>query len=107
MYRLWEEDAGSVYLEYLILSTIIGLGVMVGAGSLRSSMTVEFSELSASLLSTDGSVSVDGLASCLGTVDAVVAVDGTEVLSTTDILTTDPALSTSNTAISIDAMVCP
>lgn len=44
--RLQQEDRGEVVVEYLLLLTIVGLGVIVGLAALKSSLLNELNDLS-------------------------------------------------------------
>jgi Flp pilus assembly pilin Flp len=59
--QLWEDDAGIVALEYLLVATIVGLGLVVGLASLFEALTVELTELSNAILILDQSYEVIGL----------------------------------------------
>ena len=102
MHSLWNDDAGTVYLEYLILATILGLGVIVGVASLRSALTAEYVELSSSILALDQGISVDGLSTCVAAVDPILTVDTDGTVSQTGIVSVEPT-----TATVISALVCP
>jgi Flp pilus assembly pilin Flp len=66
--RLWQEDAGIVALEYLLLATIVGLGLVVGLAAYHESLTVEQTELANAVSSLDQTYTVTGLtdANCPG-----------------------------------------
>jgi pilus assembly protein Flp/PilA len=42
---LFRQDAGSVFVEYLLLVTLVGLGVMVGLTTLRVALINELIDL--------------------------------------------------------------
>jgi Flp pilus assembly pilin Flp len=42
--KLWKDDAGIVALEYLLVATIIGLGLVVGLAAIESGLNAELSE---------------------------------------------------------------
>jgi Flp pilus assembly pilin Flp len=56
--KLWNDDAGIVALEYLLLATIVGLGLVVGMSSLSEALNVELTELGNSILALDESYSI-------------------------------------------------
>jgi hypothetical protein len=60
---LWEDDAGIVALEYLLVATIVGLGLVVGLASVFEAMTVELTELSNAILCIDQTYEVAGYTS--------------------------------------------
>jgi Flp pilus assembly pilin Flp len=51
--NLWDDDAGIVALEYLLLATIVGLGLVVGMSALSEALNVELTELGNSILALD------------------------------------------------------
>jgi Flp pilus assembly pilin Flp len=53
MWRLWEDDAGIVALEYLLVATIVGLGMVVGLSALESALNIELTELGNAILAID------------------------------------------------------
>jgi Flp pilus assembly pilin Flp len=61
--KLWEDDAGIVALEYLLVATIVGLGLVVGLASVFEAMTVELTELSNAILCIDQTYEVAGFSS--------------------------------------------
>jgi Flp pilus assembly pilin Flp len=48
--KLWNDEAGIVTLEYLVLATIVGLGLIVGAVALRNSLNAELGELGEAIM---------------------------------------------------------
>lgn len=42
---LFRQDSGSVFVEYLLLVTLVGLGVMVGLTTLRAALINEIQDL--------------------------------------------------------------
>ena len=57
---LWQDDGGIVSLEYLLLATIVGLGLVVGLAALNAALTSEYTELSNAVLALDQSYSYVG-----------------------------------------------
>jgi len=53
--KLWHDDAGVVALEYLLLATVVGLGLVVGLSSLSEALNQESVELSNAILALDQS----------------------------------------------------
>lgn len=43
--RLWNDRRGSVFVEYLLLLTIFGIGVIAGLATLRGALLNELIEL--------------------------------------------------------------
>lgn len=69
--KLWNDDAGIVALEYLLVATIIGLGLVVGLSTLSAAINVELTELASAILALDQSYSIAGQSSCVGTKSGV------------------------------------
>jgi Flp pilus assembly pilin Flp len=53
MLRLWKDDAGIVALEYLLVATIVGLGLVVGLSAFEQAMNTELTELANAILAVD------------------------------------------------------
>ena len=51
MNRLRKDTRGEVFVEYILLLTIVGIGVIVGLGVLRSALVEELVELATAILS--------------------------------------------------------
>lgn len=47
--RLRSEERGAVFVEYLLLLTIVGIGVIVGLSSVRLALIVELQELASAI----------------------------------------------------------
>lgn len=58
--RLWADDQGTVALEYLALSTVIGLTVIIAANMVAAALNVEYSELSGAISGLDQDYSAVG-----------------------------------------------
>jgi len=58
MLKLWNDDAGIVALEYLLVATIVGLGLVVGLASLSEALNVELAELGNAILGLDTGYSI-------------------------------------------------
>jgi Flp pilus assembly pilin Flp len=63
---LWQDDAGIVALEYLLVATIVGLGLVVGLAALYEALTAELTELSNAILALDQSYEFTGLTTFSG-----------------------------------------
>jgi Flp pilus assembly pilin Flp len=61
MHKLWNDDAGIVALEYLLVATIVGLGLVVGLSAVSEAINVELTELANAILAIDQSYSYAGL----------------------------------------------
>jgi len=60
--KLWNDDAGVVSLEYLMLSTVVGLGMAVGTSAVSDALNVEYIELSNAILALSQAYSVNNQA---------------------------------------------
>ena len=61
MKQLWQDDAGIVALEYLLVATIIGLGLVVGLSNLEIALDTELTELGNAILALDQGYSFVGV----------------------------------------------
>ncbi len=57
MQQLWQDDAGIVALEYLLVATIVGLGLVVGLSNLEIALDTELTELANAITALDQSYS--------------------------------------------------
>ncbi len=57
MQKLWQDDAGIVALEYLLVATIVGLGLVVGLSNLEIALDTELTELANAITALDQSYS--------------------------------------------------
>jgi pilus assembly protein Flp/PilA len=48
--RLRKDTRGEVFVEYILLLTVVGIGVIVGLGVLRSALINELTELAQAIL---------------------------------------------------------
>ena len=55
--KLWQDDAGIVALEYLLVATIVGLGLVVGLSNLEIALDNELTELANAITALDQSYS--------------------------------------------------
>jgi pilus assembly protein Flp/PilA len=76
--KLWKDDAGIVALEYLLVATIIGLGLVVGLGSLSVALNEELTALANAILTLNQSYSIGSQSACTGG-----GVGGTQYTDTT------------------------
>jgi Flp pilus assembly pilin Flp len=60
MLKLWSDDAGIVALEYLLVATILGLGLVVGLSALEAGLNAELGELGNAALALSQGYSVWG-----------------------------------------------
>jgi Flp pilus assembly pilin Flp len=62
--KLWKDESGIVALEYLLLATIVALGLIVGLSNLEGALNAEFSELSNAILALNQGYSVLSQSGC-------------------------------------------
>jgi len=62
--NLWNDDAGIVALEYLLVATIIGLGLVVGLQAVGRSLNTELVELADAINAIDQTYSYNGWSTC-------------------------------------------
>jgi Flp pilus assembly pilin Flp len=61
MMKLWQDDDGIVALEYLLVATIVGLGLVVGLAAVEGALDSELTELANAILTLDQSYSFTGI----------------------------------------------
>jgi len=47
--RIWRDRRGSVFVEYILLLTIVGIGVIVGLATLKDALISELNDLAAAI----------------------------------------------------------
>lgn len=62
--KLWNDDAGVVTLEYLVLGTFLGLALIVGVTAVAASLNGELSELSQAIGTFNQNYSSTSYANC-------------------------------------------
>jgi Flp pilus assembly pilin Flp len=100
--KLWADDAGIVALEYLLVATIVGLGLVVGLAALEGALNAELTELANAILALSQGYEVATQSTCKGTKQ------GSQALDTPDLITFfNAGVSPVATApSSIDQIVC-
>ncbi len=48
-HRIWKHERGSVFVEYLLLATIVGIGVIAGLAAVRTALIKELVDLARSI----------------------------------------------------------
>lgn len=82
--RLWKDEAGIVALEYLLVATILGLGLIAGLAGLRNALDSELLELGEAITGLDHDYYITGVAhENSGTGDSDVADTTSEQLTLT------------------------
>ena len=63
--RLWNDQDGILYAEYLILATILVLGVIVGVTAVTAALNAEFTELADAYLNLNAGFSTTSFSNCV------------------------------------------
>ena len=96
--KFWNDDAGIVALEYLLVATIIGLGLVVGLQAVSRALSTELVELADAINAIDQTYSYNGFSTCGASKAGSAASDtynGMTIGGTTP------------TAVDIHQLVCP
>jgi Flp pilus assembly pilin Flp len=64
--NMWKDDAGIVAFEYLLVATIVGLGLVVGLSAVSVALNAELTELAQAILALDQSYWVASQSTCNG-----------------------------------------
>ena len=72
---LWNDDGGIVAFEYLLVATIIGLGLVVGLGAVSVALNAELTELAQAILALDQSYSYATQSTCVSIKNGSAAQD--------------------------------
>jgi len=67
--KLWKDDAGIVTLEYLVLGTILALGLIVGVTAVTAQLNSELSEFGNAIGGLNQNYSSSGFSNCVATHD--------------------------------------
>jgi Flp pilus assembly pilin Flp len=74
--KLWADDSGVLTaLEFLLIASILTLGLIVGLTALRNAIVTEFEELANAILALSQGFSVGGLSGGAASVDGSQAFD--------------------------------
>jgi len=96
--KLWKDEDGIVALEYLLVATIVGLGLVVGLSNLSNALNAELSELANAILGLSQAYSVSTKSGCSSSKQgSAVSDDPGSVTFTT----------ASVTATSVNVTACP
>jgi Flp pilus assembly pilin Flp len=79
--KLWQDDAGIVALEYLLVATVIGLGLTVGLAAVEGALDAELTELANAAQTLDQSYSFAGQSSCIAVRSGSAAFDSPSSIS--------------------------
>jgi Flp pilus assembly pilin Flp len=97
----WADDRGAILsIEFLLIATILVLGLVVGLTTLRNAVVTEFAELGNAILTLSQGFSISGLSG------GSFSVDGSQAIDTPGSVT--PPTPTPPTSFSvIDVTSCP
>ncbi len=73
--RMWKDDAGIVAFEYLLVATIIGLGLVVGLSAVSVALNAELTELAQAILALDQSYGYATQSTCIASKNGSSAQD--------------------------------
>jgi len=96
--KLWKDDAGIVALEYLLVATIVGLGLIVGLAALEASLNAELTELGNAIGALSQAYSISTQSNCKASKQGSATTDTPETIGFSF-----GAVS----ATAIDVSVCP
>lgn len=98
MSKLWNDDAGTVILEYLILGTFLSLLLIVGVNALGKAIDAELIELGNSILTFNQGYSVCNYSACCAQKDGGGATDKCDKITPS---------SSGSTLCDINVSACP
>ncbi len=82
MEQMWQDDAGAVLsTEYLFLTTILIIGLIVGLTNLRAAINAELTELGNAILALSQGYSINGTTGSGGGTDGSQAIDTPQTLT--------------------------
>lgn len=91
MLRLWRDDRGAIIaMEFLLIATILIIGLIVGLASVRDSLNTELGEIGNSLLALSQGFIISGVSGCCSATDGSQAIDTPSLLP--DIICVPPAI---------------
>jgi hypothetical protein len=73
--NLWDDDRGTITLEWLLFATILIFGLIVGLATLRAAITTELAETGNAILTISQGFSVSGLSTSGGGFDGFATFD--------------------------------
>jgi len=76
--QLWADDNGVVGLEYLVLATIIGLGLVVGAATVAHAIGAEYTELANAIGALNQAYGWSGFSTCVASKGGNAVADTSE-----------------------------
>jgi|SRR5215470_2338807 Flp pilus assembly pilin Flp len=89
--KLWNDDAGVVTIEYLVLGTFLALALIAGVHLLATSINDELTELGNAIGAFSQAFSVGGFSGCNVSTDGSQAIDTPESFSLTNVPPSSPS----------------
>ena len=101
LHTFWADDRGALLsIEFLLIATILVLGLVAGFTTLRNAVVAEFAELANAILTLSQGFSVGGLSGCCASVDGSQAIDTPGSVN-------GPICTAATSFSVIDVAVCP
>ncbi|MGF1579541.1 MAG: branched-chain amino acid aminotransferase [Gemmataceae bacterium] len=76
LFRLWNDDQGAlITAEYLFVSVILVIGLVVGLTNVRNAINAELTELGNAFLALSQGYSITGAAGPGGSIDGTTVID--------------------------------
>jgi Flp pilus assembly pilin Flp len=101
--KLWNDESGSIALEYLLLLTIVGLALVVGFSSVANALNVEYTELANAILALDQSYSYAAASTCTGSHGGVTVTESVTSMQYGHSAAVNPTISTQT----LNITACP
>ncbi len=101
--KLWNDEAGVVSVEYLFLTTIVGLGLVIGYTNLEGAIDAEYTELASSIMALSQGWETATQSGCKATVQGSNATDSADLASYGHSTVTPLAADVS----AVDVIMCP
>jgi len=73
--KMWQDDAGIVAFEYLLVATVVGLALVVGLAAISAAINVELTELATAILTLNQSYSIVAQSNCLASNGSTTVTD--------------------------------
>ncbi len=101
--KFYNDEAGAIALEYLFLSTIVGIALVVGFSNLASALNAEYTELAQAILALDQSYSYVAASGCAGSHGGATVTESVAAITYGETATVAPVVSTA----ALNITVCP
>ena len=104
--KLWNDDTGIVALEYLLVASVVGLGLVVGLAAVEDGLNGELTELADATMALSQGYGTDTESCCSAYKQGSQALDTPQLLTHT---VNPDAPSAGNTTVPspIDQIPCP